>query len=269
MRLLHTSSLELKEFYGSIPPYAILSHTWESEEVSYQDLPQEYAREKKGYLKIRSCCDQAANDGFEYVWIDTCCIDKSSSAELSEAINSMFLWYQNATVCYAFLADVPEHDNLTSKGSAFGKSKWFTRGWTLQELLAPSDLVFFDQSWTDIGTKTSLRNEISEITHIDPETLLGEDFTRCSIATRMSWASHRITTREEDIEYCLLGLFGVNMPTLYGEGKAAFTRLQHNIIQLSTDHTIFAVGHNLILFLHNGLPGRPLKSVHITGLIIR
>ena len=115
MRLLHTSTLKVEDFYGSIPPYAILSHTWESEEVSYQDLPQEHAKQMQGYSKIKSCCAQAASDGFEYVWIDTCCIDKSSSAELSEAINSMFAWYQNAEICYAFLADVSEHDDPVSE----------------------------------------------------------------------------------------------------------------------------------------------------------
>ena len=251
MRLLHTSTLKLEEFYGSIPRYAILSHTWESEEVSYQDLPQEHAKKMRGYRKVKSCCDQAARNYFDYVWIDTCCIDKRSSAELSEAINSMFSWYQNAGVCYAFLADVPEHDDPTSEKSAFRKSRWFTRGWTLQELLAPSVIIFYDGTWTDIGTKRSLRVVISEITSIDSDTLLGDDFKRHSVATRMSWASHRITTRDEDIAYCLMGIFGINMPILYGEGRAAFTRLQHNIIQSSYDHTIFAVSHRLILLLHD------------------
>ena len=216
--------------------------------MSFQDLPEEHAKGKLGYRKIKSCCAQAASDGFDYVWIDTCCIDKRSSAELSEAINSMFSWYQSAAVCYAFLADVPENDDPTAQGSALGESKWFTRGWTLQELLAPFSVVFYGGTWTDIGTKTSLRNQIAEVTGIDPTFLLVDELRGCSIATRMSWASHRIMTREEDVAYCLLGIFDVNLPTLYGECRTAFTRLQHSIIQASNDHTIFTVGSFHIVF---------------------
>ena len=152
MRLLHTSTLELHEFYGEvIPKYAILSHTWGEGEVSFQELQKakldesSMLNESKGYRKIKDCCKLAASDGWQYIWIDTCCIDKTSSAELSEAINSMYRWYGEAQICYAYLADVDsagQNDPLTMR--RFERSRWFTRGWTLQELLAPDFLVFYD-----------------------------------------------------------------------------------------------------------------------------
>src|SRR6266487_1057988 len=141
MRLLHSITLKLEDFPDNeLPDYAILSHTWETEEVSFQHMQGYDAEKIAGYRKIKLCCDQAVRDGFEYVWVDTCCIDKQSSAELSEAINSMYQWYQKAEICYAYLADVPADTNLQSEHSAFAKSRWFTRGWTLQELIAPSRL---------------------------------------------------------------------------------------------------------------------------------
>ena len=223
------------------PPYAILSHTWERGEVSFDDLPREHAKQMQGYGKITNCCALALSDGFEYVWIDTCCIDKRSSAELSEAINSMYAWYQNAQKCYVFLADVPTGEDCCEEDSTFRKSRWFTRGWTLQELLAPSTVEFYGQDWHEIGTRFVLKDVLTEITGIDHDILLDGKFETASIAKKMSWASKRTTTRVEDIAYCLLGIFGVNMPTLYGEGRHAFTRLQHVIIQTSNDHSIFAV----------------------------
>ena len=241
MRLLNTSTLKLVEFYGEIPPYAILSHTWEKEEVSFDDLPQEHAKKMLGYSKISNCCSLARSDGYKYVWIDTCCIDKRSSAELSEAINSMYAWYQDAQKCYAYLADVLPDENPHGENSSFRKSRWFTRGWTLQELLAPSTVEFYGQNWHEIGTQVSLRDVLCEITTIDEEILLCGNFETASVAKKMSWASKRTTTRIEDIAYSLFGIFGVNMPTLYGEGRHAFTRLQHMIIQSSNDHTIFTV----------------------------
>lgn len=162
MRLLYTSTLKLEEFIGSnIPPYAILSHTWGNEEVSFQDMQGSGAMEKVGYEKISRCCEKAATGGFEYAWVDTCCIDKSSSSELSEAINSMYRWYRNAEVCYVSLADVPhEYESL----DLFNRSRWFTRGWTLQELIAPSMVIFFDSDWEEIGTKSSIQISLIEVT---------------------------------------------------------------------------------------------------------
>jgi hypothetical protein len=161
MWLLDCKTLELKLYYDNIPPYAILSHAWGENEVSFQQIngPREQIQSYAGFIKIQKCCAQAATDGFEHVWIDTCCIDKTNSAELSEAINSMFNWYRDATECYIYLADVTGvHD--------MDKSRWFTRGWTLQELIAPESAVFFNKEWSDFGTKSSLAENISSITNI-------------------------------------------------------------------------------------------------------
>jgi hypothetical protein len=178
--------------------------------------------------------------GFEYVWIDTCCIDKERSAELSEAINSMYRWYKEAQVCIAYLADVPSEDSPRSLYSALAMSRWFTRGWTLQELIAPPTVKFYGRDWREIGTKWSLQKIISEVTGIPVEVLTTGDLRDISVAQRMSWASRRETTRHEDLAYCLMGLFDVNMPILYGEGERAFTRLQEEIINISNDHSLFA-----------------------------
>ena len=244
MRLLTTSTIELEWFLTeNLPDYSILSHTWGDDEVSFQDMvnPCEGLDETAGYKKIQACCAQAASEGLEYVWVDTCCIDKTSSAELSEAINSMYLWYQRAEVCYAYLADVPGcEDDCDFERSGFSQSRWFTRGWTLQELLAPSSLVFLDETWVEIGTKASLQELVSEITGIDSQILLDYDGSYITVAQKMYWASKRETTRVEDRAYSLMGLFGVNMPLLYGEGENAFRRLQLEILKVSTDHSLFA-----------------------------
>jgi hypothetical protein len=206
MRLLHTSSYELHEFFGSnIPEYAILSHTWEEEEVLFSDLrdpSQEIATRKKGWQKVLGTCKCAKEDGLEWVWIDTCCINKESSAELSEAINSMFKYYRDAFVCYAYLSDyrIEEsgYPDQERGKAAFGKCRWFTRGWTLQELLAPADLVFFDAEWQDMGTKIGVRDAVSRATGIPAVVLRDGDLRGMSIAARMSWAADRQTAREED-----------------------------------------------------------------------
>jgi hypothetical protein len=238
MRLLNTTTLKLESFAdNAIPPYAILSHVWgpANDEVSFEDMQTDNADMKPGYAKLQKSCLVATSDSFKYIWIDTCCIQKSSSAELSEAINSMFRYYQNSEACYAFLADV----SAATPDGGFAQSKWFTRGWTLQELIAPSKLQFLSESWTRIGTRADLACEISQITGIN--TVVLEDRTqlrKCSIAKRMSWASQRTTTREEDIAYSLMGIFEVNMPLLYGEGPKAFWRLQEEIMKISTDQSL-------------------------------
>jgi hypothetical protein len=240
------SSLVLEEHVGeSIPSYAILSHCWGStnEEVSYIELTtgSPAMTAKSGYRKIWQCLLKAEEDGLQYLWADTCCIDKSSSAELSEGINSMFKWYEKATVCYAFLEDVMDaFEDPEAPNSAFRRSRWFTRGWTLQELIAPSTVVFIAKDWQEIGTKNSVARVVSEITNIDVRVLLNGHYGEISVAHRMSWAANRQTTRIEDRAYSLLGLFGINMPTIYGEGGRAFTRLQHEILKNSNDHTLFA-----------------------------
>lgn len=243
MWLLNTTTLALEEFIGShIPSYAILSHTWEDGEILFRDiqngLDSAPAVGKKGYRKIKAFCQLAAADGASYVWVDTCCIDKSSSAELSEAINSMFAWYQSASTCYVYLSDLLADAELTA---ALAHCRWWTRGWTLQELVAPRELRFFDQGWNFRGTKTELAGLISSITGIEPPVLLhAVQLSSLPVATKMSWVAHRQTTRVEDIGYCLLGIFDVNMPLLYGEGRRAFTRLQEEIISSTHDLSIFA-----------------------------
>jgi hypothetical protein len=261
MRLLDACTFELKSFSDSVPPYVILSHCWEDEEVVFSDLADlEQAREKKGFAKIQKTCELAMEDGFEYAWIDTCCIDKSSSAELSEAINSMFAWYKNCNRCYAYLADVEVQGAFMEGPSAwhsntFALSKWFRRAWTLQELLAPSNyqsnidpdtkfdpgMKFYSRDWQLLGNKGSIGTRISKITGIPIEYLEGQSLETASISMRMSWAADRQATRSEDIAYSLLGIFDVNMPLLYGEGKVkAFRRLQEEIMKISEDETLFA-----------------------------
>ncbi|KAF4957129.1 hypothetical protein FGADI_3349 [Fusarium gaditjirri] len=233
--LVEAQSISFVEFYGEKPRYAILSHTWEShQEVTYQDSKLELSKLKTGYEKIRKTCELALGDGLEYVWIDTCCIDKSSSAELTEAINSMFLWYQEASVCYVYLVDKFE-------GSTLGDCRWFTRGWTLQELIAPKSMSFFNNSWDCIGTKNSLMSQLTVITPIDPDILRhNAPISSACIAKRLSWAAGRKTTRVEDMAYCLLGICNINMPMLYGEGKIAFRRLQEEIIRSTYDLSLLA-----------------------------
>ncbi|PMD39488.1 HET-domain-containing protein [Hyaloscypha variabilis F] len=307
MRLLHTNTLQMGEFFASstipifetqrlgsellnrqVPEYAILSHVWGPEEVSFQDMvgDRSLAIQKTGWEKIRDSCKQARHDGFDYIWIDTCCIDKTSSTELSEAINSMFQWYKDSRICYVYLPDVdkdnvlfssminpgrhdidPKYsviynhkdDNATRdrkreilrrhpyqiklnpfQSNIKGYSRWFSRGWTLQELLAPLKVQFFDKYWRSIGGKEDHLDILSEITNIDRFTLNGGDRRRLSIARRMSWAANRQTTRAEDMAYCLLGIFEINMPLLYGEGARAFVRLQEEILKVSNDQSLFA-----------------------------
>jgi hypothetical protein len=199
---------------------------------------------KAGWGKIFNACLQArkSNPSYQYLWVDTCCIDKSSSAELSEAINSMYQWYQNAEICYAYLEDVVESGQRTSiLDQELKNCRWFTRGWTLQELIAPETLLFFAKDWRLLGSKESLQHVISSITGISEEVLLKPKLLRTmSVARRMSWAADRETTRSEDIAYCLMGIFDVNMPLLYGEGPKAFLRLQEEIIKNSEDQSLFA-----------------------------
>src|SRR5271156_2734122 len=203
MRLVNTTTRKLEEFGGNnIPLYAILSHTWGENEITFQDIEGAEVEGKVGYEKVGRTCAMAAAHGFGYVWIDTCCIDKTSSAELSEAINSMYRWYQGSMVCYAYLADVPRKaldPRNGIEGSKFSRSRWFTRGWTLQELIAPPMVIFLDQGWQEIGTKSSLHGTISTITGIPNNILLGGDLESASVAQRMSWASKRETKRVEDV----------------------------------------------------------------------
>ncbi|KAI0904260.1 HET-domain-containing protein [Ustulina deusta] len=279
MRLLNCKTLSFEEFVQDIPRYAILSHTWGDEEVSLGDMKSDAtASQLKGYEKISATCRIAQEQGLDYAWVDTCCIDKSSSAELSEAINSMFAWYRDAAVCYAWLSDYAQDaafnltdeavlasfesreaiaeqgrgfsdpPPLTSKeldmrnhiGQSLRKCRWFSRGWTLQELIAPKQVEFYDRDWTCFGSKAQLAPILSWITGVDPGVLKGRSLDQVLVGRRMSWAANRQTRRVEDMAYCLLGIFDINMPLLYGEGDKAFSRLQEEIIRSSNDLSIFA-----------------------------
>ena len=245
MRLINVRTQKLEDFTGRPTPkyailshtwspqkYAIQSHTWVTEEITFSEMQsQQPDKNKAGWKKIELSCDQARVDRYGYVWCDTCCIDKSSSAELSESINSMFRWYQEAEICYAFLEDVQDVEDLAS-------AKWFTRGWTLQELIAPKSLVFYNSAWQNIGTREKLADVIAGRTKIHKSFLSGSvsKIHEASFAKRVAWAANRDTTRDEDIAYCLMGLLDVNMPLLYGEGDVkAFRRLQEEYLKVHPD----------------------------------
>lgn len=275
MYLINVSTYDLEEFHGNIPKYAILSHTWgpSSEEVLFHEMQNSLSdiRIKKGFRKIGLCAEQAKRDKLQYCWVDTCCIDKSSSAELSEAINSMFAWYRNSTVCYIYLDDVVHQEGSNGRDDSFKNARWFARGWTLQELMAPRVCRFYDVNWTVIGfisesyysqqvvngflressaveihlnpylpERSNISGQVSQITGIPEDVLHSGDHASFSVATKMSWVSRRETKRTEDQAYCLLGIFDVQMPLLYGEGNKAFIRLQEEILKRQPDHTLFA-----------------------------
>ncbi|KAF4332166.1 het-domain protein [Fusarium beomiforme] len=269
MRLLLAKDLHFKEFPSDkIPKYAILSHRWEVEEPSYWDMKTRIAqrdtdvsgtgpRWNEGiYRKIYEFGLMASQAGYEYIWVDTCCIDKSSSAELQESINSMYRWYMESDVCYAYLSDVSistdrarqKRRSAASKPwtESFQNSKWFTRGWTLQELLAPRELIFFDKDWNMCGNRVELQGAIQAATGIDAASLIkasyrdGAYLKSIRLGRLFSWAANRQTTRCEDRAYSLLGIFDVNMPLLYGERDRAFYRLQEEIIKVNEDVSLLA-----------------------------
>lgn len=219
-------------------PYAILSHTWtKGQEVTYNELLAGTGTHKSGYAKLRFCGKRAAADGLGYFWVDTCCINKATNDELSTAINSMFRWYQRAEKCYVYLTDVSVPAEVSdaeayriSWEQAFRQSRWFTRGWTLQELLAPASVEFFSREGRRLGSRISLEREIDEITGISVNALGGQKLNEFSIEERMSWAAGRTTTLNEDKVYCLLGIFGVFLSLIYGEGEEYATlRLKEEI----------------------------------------
>ncbi|KAK4498813.1 hypothetical protein PRZ48_009323 [Zasmidium cellare] len=339
MRLLRNDTLELQNFTdeSKIPRYAILSHTWlrpeAGEEVLFADMDDiPTAQTKKGWSKLEFACRQAAKDGLNYVWIDTCCIDKSSSAELSESINSMYRWYSNSHVCYIHLdnpldssngetaaeetsnvaacatalhvatescgssaihtvIDVSGHvvDSRRTESSQNGQRslisgqfdstggvsieepgdstvphgrvkpnlsindiaelvqcRWFTRGWTLQEMIASPRAVFYDQSGRKVGLLKDLADFVADITGVHADLLRGNrPLDSFSISQKMHWASNRVTTRIEDQAYSLLVIFDVSLAVIYGEGERAFQRLQEELLRVYSDHTIFAWGYEV------------------------
>ncbi|KAJ1329819.1 dynein assembly factor with WDR repeat domains 1 [Microdochium nivale] len=222
-----------------VPPYAILSHTWgpDDQEITFQDVQNHEGHHKDGYKKLAFCSQQATLDGLNHFWIDTCCIDKSNSQELQEAINSMFRWYRDAEHCYVFLTDVyknaSDDDNRPSQvqwEKAFRSSRWFTRGWTLQEMIAPRSVKFFSAEGEALGNKTQLEALLHECTRIPIDALRGKHLVDFSINDRFSWLGKRKTKRPEDLAYCMFGIFDVHMPLIYSEGQEkAFLRLRREI----------------------------------------
>lgn len=272
MRFLSTRSYELyeqEELPDDVrpsPPYAILSHTWLHngpegvQEVTYQDMKTSFLKlrhgglKRLGWSKLVQFCSRAALDGWDWAWMDTCCIDKTNPADTEEAINAMFRWYQDAGICYAYLSDLllphsKDEEDVTDRADprlkalerSFCNAVWFTRGWTLQELLAPDYLVFVDQQWRCIGLREAWAKEIETASRIKAEHL--RNFQSCSLAMKLSWASLRRTSREEDEAYSLLGLFGISMPLVYGEGRRAFIRFQRELIKTYDDESLFIWKH--------------------------
>ncbi|KAH8880416.1 HET-domain-containing protein, partial [Thozetella sp. PMI_491] len=253
MWLIDTTTYELKFFADAADvSYAILSHTWNDDEVVFGDMTHpEKAMRKAGWAKIEKTCllAQAQEPPLPYAWVDTCCIDKTSSAELTEAINSMFHWYRNAEICFVHLQDFPvsslgigahDYESLEFQ-TALRACRWFKRGWTLQELVASESIEFHGDNWRYVGDKYLLLPLLSMITGVDKSVLESIDnLSAVPVGIRMSWAAGRETTRVEDTAYCLLGIFGVALPLLYGEGPKAFQRLQDEIARSSNDLTLFA-----------------------------
>ncbi|XWW92113.1 hypothetical protein V2A60_000035 [Cordyceps javanica] len=253
MRLINTTTGQLEEFIGGrVPPYAALSHTWGDSEVTFQEWSCQSAAPGTGRDKIAATCSLAARDGLGYAWADTCCIDKTSSAELGEAINSMYAWYAGSAACYVYLEDLDPADadadadavaagDFTRLEAELPRCRWFTRGWTLQELIAPAHVVFFDRTWTARADKATIVDLLARITGVGRGVLShAEPLAARPAAEKMSWAARRRTTRVEDAAYCLLGIFGIHMPLVYGEQERAFRRLQEEIIRTTSDLSIFA-----------------------------
>jgi Heterokaryon incompatibility protein (HET) len=244
MRLINTEEYQIHDFFDtlSIPRYAILSHCWAADEVCFRDLRDpSLASEKLGLQKVKEFCLRAGYLGFQWLWIDTACVDRSSSAELSEAINSMFSWFRQSQACIVYLGDVEYVEDIEEQEKKIRQSQWMRRSWTLQELIAPQDVRFYAANWMQIGTKESLLPLLSEVTQVDKAVLEdAEHLSNFSIGRIMSWAANCVVSRVEDTAYSLLGLFGVNMPIYYGEGQKAFTRLQEKIFKRSDDASLFA-----------------------------
>ncbi|KAF7196798.1 Vegetative incompatibility protein HET-E-1 [Pseudocercospora fuligena] len=251
MRLLNVVTRRLQDFReNSVPPYVIASHRWLDVEATFQDVEKGRNTPSTGYRKIQEFCDYVENAGVEveWIWIDTCCIDKKSSAELSKAINSMFRWYANAECCLAYLHDVDSPEGHPVDHSAFKSAQWFTRGWTLQELVASRTVIFLSAQWEVIGHKAQLCQsdtacsnpevwhseldlvpDIEEVTGVPFSCLVDpKGYKHVSVADRMSWVLRRETTEDEDKAYCMIGILDVSLPLLYGEGH---DKARHRLLQ--------------------------------------
>ena len=239
--------------------YAIMSHCWcaagsvgemqfrELDEATFETVRD--LRNRPGYQKIVESCLLTHKEGLEWLWVDTCCIMRESETELSEAVNSMYQWYRNSEICFAYLHDVkfplPPEPNTEMFPTSSSLPQWFSCSWTLQELLGARVIRFFDQDWHLIGDKDKLAPKLADITGIPADILTNglphpDDPCRPSAAQIMSWAADRKATTREDRAYALMGIFEVHMPTKYGEHERAFYRLQVSIMKEYNDHSIFA-----------------------------
>ncbi|KAL4069896.1 hypothetical protein V8B97DRAFT_2049062 [Scleroderma yunnanense] len=253
MDTVQQSSVTVFEFHpNETTAYTILSHWWNEQEVNYDEMVElvkteenDEIRQRFGYKVILGSCEQAKRDGCKWLWVDICCIDKCSSADLSEVINSTYRWYEKSRVCYAYLHDV--------RGSSLPVDCWGDRvttmdGWVrtrclvslTHKMIAPNNVQFFNNDWQPIGNKRTFSYILSRITRV-PQHILRYGLSSNSpcVVQIMLWAANRTTTRVEDGAYSLLGLLDVNMPALYGEGKKAFHPLQLDIIRTSNDQSIF------------------------------
>jgi len=297
MYLIDAQTHELKSFNYNVnlPKFAVLSHRVLGEEILFSDISPEvpemiadlsvditlaeatttlrlHRAGRKGWDKIQPCCEQALKDDIKYIWVGTCCVNNDSKTELSEAINTVFRWYEEAEVCYAYLVDVKRDKKHTDETwyTSFVGSSWFKSPWTLQELLAPKSVKFFDRDWQELGSRLSLSEEIAEATKIQLEVFTAgkPNLEAWSIAQRMSWASRREALLVEDVAYSLLGIFGVNMSIVYGEGPKAFQRLQEAIIKQSDDHTILAWSGTANSHEHTGvLASSPAAFIDDSSLV--
>jgi hypothetical protein len=231
MRLINRTTLQLEEFNGeTIPPYAILSHIWSTDEVTFRDMGNPICKSKAGFQKIELVAKQAMMEGLDYFWTDSCCINTTSSSELTEAIYSRFQWLADCVVCFVYLDDVSQGSSSQNQQRQFRASRWFTSGSTLQELLAPASIKFFTSDWHLIGDKKTMERLIHEITGIPISALQGASLSDFSVDERLSWAKTRKNLRSEDRAYSMLGLFDVSLPFLYGErGEKAMKRLMRAI----------------------------------------
>jgi heterokaryon incompatibility protein (HET) len=251
MRLINVRTLDLRKFNQHPPRYAILSHRWiDEQEICLQDWEVYVANQdplssqikcKSGFIKIQNACIQAQKRGFEWLWADTVCIDKRDNSEVTKSVNLMFSWYQSASVCFAYMHEVSNNNQRlkwTEDNAVVRKTpEWFTRGWTLQELLAPKKLLLSDQDWNCIGDRENCAQVITKFTGIPLSALCGKDIQSYSYADRLAWAKGRQTTEPEDRVYSLLGLLGVSLPAVgYGIGlKAALWQLESAIEKQRAD----------------------------------
>jgi hypothetical protein len=242
LRLLDVRTYQVSVFNeAAAPRYAAISHTWGPDEVVFKDLVNfQYATLRGGFAKLQGACLTVIKLGIEWIWIDTVCIDRSSSVEVSDSVNSIFRWFRNSQFCIVYLDDLCPDDEGSASFRQLKACRWMTRSWTLQEVIAPRDVRFFSRRWTQIGTKESLLLQISVITGVDPDVLMDADrLPDVSAGRKMSWAANRSTTFVEDLAYSLVGIFGLYTTVSYGEGSIAFIRLQKEILRTSKDATLF------------------------------